>query len=81
MVQFTDFTQECPVCGRSLRIRVSYLGKRVHCCHCRGAFLAADPGQRDANQSTEVHPLLQRADQLLAMSSLRTTRQLMPAVA
>jgi len=36
------YHQGCPVCGRTLRIRVTLLGKRVFCQHCGGGFLAMD---------------------------------------
>lgn len=36
------FFQSCPVCGRSLRIRVGLLGRRVSCNHCHGGFVASD---------------------------------------
>jgi hypothetical protein len=37
------FYQECPVCGRHLRIRIEHLGKELACSHCQGAFIARDP--------------------------------------
>jgi hypothetical protein len=37
------FYQECPVCGRHLRIRLEHLGKELACSHCQGAFIAQDP--------------------------------------
>jgi uncharacterized protein YbaR (Trm112 family) len=37
------FYQECPVCGRHLRIRIEHLGKELACSHCQGAFTARDP--------------------------------------
>src|SRR6185295_14434910 len=36
------YIQECPTCGRSLQIRVEYLGRQVVCQHCRAQFLATD---------------------------------------
>jgi hypothetical protein len=38
----TYFQQECPVCGRTLRIRVEHLGRGVVCRHCRCRFTALD---------------------------------------
>lgn len=56
------YVQECPTCGRSLQIRVEYLGRRMVCEHCRGRFTARDP----ACSTLGVHDdLLQRADALL----------------
>jgi hypothetical protein len=58
----TYYVQECPTCGRRLQIRVEYLGRRVVCQHCRGAFIAADPAMR-IDCGTNI---LERADALLA---------------
>jgi hypothetical protein len=58
------YTQECPTCGRSLRVRVAYLGKQVVCQHCDARFSAVDPAsalEEDIRDST----LLERADLLL----------------
>lgn len=38
----TVFVQECPTCGRRLRIRVDYLGKVIQCRHCNADFIARD---------------------------------------
>lgn len=43
MVENVAFLQPCPVCGRTLRIGVMLLGRRVFCQHCGGGFVAADP--------------------------------------
>lgn len=37
------FYQECPVCGRHLRVRLEYLGRQLACTHCQGSFTARDP--------------------------------------
>ncbi|MDX1944298.1 MAG: hypothetical protein SFU86_02745 [Pirellulaceae bacterium] len=42
------FYQECPVCGRSLRLPVQYFGKAVACPHCGGEFRAASEKPREA---------------------------------
>lgn len=34
------YHQNCPVCGRNLRIRVRLLGRLVYCQHCGGGFTA-----------------------------------------
>ena len=36
----TFFYQECPVCGRSLRVAVKYFGREMACGHCHGEFVA-----------------------------------------
>ena len=60
------FNQSCPVCGRTVRIRVQLLGRRVYCQHCGGGFTALDASLRD---KPTVHD---RVDELLA----RARRQL-----
>jgi hypothetical protein len=59
----TYFVQECPTCGRRLQVRVEYLGKRVVCQHCQGAFTASDPAV--GNHAEFGSALLQRANELL----------------
>ena len=56
------YTQECPTCGRSLRIRVGYLGKNVVCQHCEAHFLAVDPASAlDQDPMESSSSLLQPA--------------------
>lgn len=43
MPNVTYFVQDCPTCGRKLNVRVEYLGRKVVCQHCQGAFVAWDP--------------------------------------
>jgi hypothetical protein len=64
----TYFVQECPTCGRSLQIRVEYLGKRVVCQHCKGSLTAADPSMR-SNSGEGKKTVLRRAEELLAAVS------------
>ena len=40
MSALTIFYQECPVCGRSLRISVKHFGRQMCCTHCQGQFIA-----------------------------------------
>lgn len=40
MSALTIFYQECPVCGRSLRVNVKYFGREMSCSHCEGTFIA-----------------------------------------
>ena len=62
----TFFYQECPTCGRALRVRINYLGKTVVCEHCQGSFTAQDPnGSAEVPQMHEPSPL-ERAEELLA---------------
>lgn len=59
----TYFTQECHSCGRSLQVRVAYLGKVVSCQHCQREFEANSAAQ-SVSDSGEY--LLDRAEELLA---------------
>jgi hypothetical protein len=59
------FVQECPTCGRSLQIRVAYLGRRVVCQHCNGQFEACDPASAAYPPCDSGLAILQRADELL----------------
>ncbi|HEX7378676.1 MAG TPA: hypothetical protein VF278_16265 [Pirellulales bacterium] len=71
MAEATYFVQECPTCGRSLRIRVEYLGKRLVCQHCHGALVASDcPTPRRCLDGD----LLQRASELIEQAERRLPR-------
>lgn len=65
MSRTTYFVQECPTCGRSLHVRVVYLGKRVVCRHCHGQFEAHDPHAQLQAPSASGVDLMQRIDELL----------------
>ncbi len=74
VMSLTYFVQQCPTCGRSLQIRVEYLGKRVVCQHCRGRFEAVDPSSQPADLSSSGMDLLRRADELLDSVTLHRSR-------
>lgn len=69
MVEDVAFLQPCPVCGRTLRIGVLLLGRRVYCQHCGGGFVATDPSMggggdatpRTADRDAAVDRLLDQA--------------------
>ena len=61
----TYFFQECPTCGRTAQIQVSYLGKRVVCEHCQNQFEACDPESCTHLPSDSGLDLLRRAEELL----------------
>ncbi len=65
MSRSTYFVQECPTCGRSLQVRVEYLGRQVVCQHCHGRFEACDPASNAPSPSNSGIDLLRRADELL----------------
>ena len=66
------YVQECPTCGRSLQIRVEYLGRRMVCEHCRGRFTARDPASAPLGTPDD---LLRRADALLQSLDAELTRR------
>ncbi|MEX0866171.1 MAG: hypothetical protein WD030_02365 [Pirellulales bacterium] len=68
------YSQECPTCGRNLRIRVEYLGKRVVCQHCQAKFEACDPSSAHYPPCDSGLALLRRADELLAASAQAKTK-------
>ncbi len=59
------FTQECPVCGRPLKIRREYLGRMLACCHCHGRLLVDVPTEHGGAELRIGDELMRRADQLL----------------
>ncbi len=61
----TFFVQDCPTCGRKVRVCVEYLGMKIQCRHCRGTFVACDP-ETDPSSADSRLALLQRVDELLA---------------
>lgn len=61
------FNQSCPVCGRTLHIRVQLLGRRVYCQHCGGGFVALDESLQDRHRGAEVDA---KVDELLERASL-----------
>lgn len=69
------YHQNCPVCGRNLRIRVMLLGRRVYCQHCGGGFIATDssagnspPRPTNQPQSALVDELIERAAVMLGLA-------------
>ena len=70
------YHQNCPVCGRNLKIRVMLLGRRVYCQHCGGGFIATDscvgtstPRVPNRPQSAFVDDLIERAPVMLGLTS------------
>jgi hypothetical protein len=55
MSRTTFFYQECPVCGRSLRVAVRYFGREMSCTHCHGEFLAGPQGSVPSQHASEPH--------------------------
>ncbi len=59
------YVQECPTCGRSLQVRVAYLGKFVVCQHCNASFEACDPANLAEAPADSSIDLLRRANELI----------------
>jgi DNA-directed RNA polymerase subunit RPC12/RpoP len=74
MSESTYFLQECPTCGRSLQIRVEYLGREVICQHCRGRLMAHDGATAGPVPEAAPVEVLQRVDELLDMAEHRRWR-------
>ncbi len=73
MADTAFFVQECPTCGRSLRVRVEYLGRRLVCQHCRGALTAHGPGALPPTAG-DRSDLLARAEELIDRAQRRLAR-------
>jgi hypothetical protein len=62
MSAMTIFYQQCPVCGRNLRIPAKYFGRQMTCTHCKGEFragkdeLPAAPAASEAQISSGMLP-------------------------
>ncbi len=68
MTTISYFFQECPTCGRHVRVKAEYLGRRLSCLHCHGEFVAADRESRFESTSQKTPPLLARVERLLALA-------------
>lgn len=66
------FIRSCPTCGRSLEVRVEYLGKVVSCRHCSAHFDTSDPPYHSDGASESSLNLLARADELLESIKIAT---------
>jgi hypothetical protein len=42
------FNQDCPVCGRKMRVRIELLGKEIACGHCTAVTVASDDSGRSS---------------------------------
>ena len=66
------FIRSCPTCGRSLEVRVEYLGKIVSCKHCSAQFDTSDPPYSSDNASESSLNLLARAQELIESVKIET---------
>lgn len=60
------FFQDCPTCGRHVRIKAEYLGRRMCCLHCEGEFTATDLESRFDAPVTRTSSVLQAMESLLS---------------
>jgi hypothetical protein len=65
MTSGTYFIQDCPTCGRSLRVRVEHLNRELSCQHCSGKLRACHPDDDVAPRQEDSLALLNRANELL----------------
>lgn len=65
----TYFVQECPTCGRALRVRVEYLGRAIACQHCHATFDACDPATGLSSSMNSGSSLLRRAEALIELAN------------
>lgn len=59
------FSQECPACGRQVRVRFEHLDRQIGCRHC-GCQLTASDGVSPEATPSATDAMMQRANQLLA---------------
>ena len=64
MARIAHYYQDCPTCGRTLQIRVEYLGRILCCPHCRGQLRAADPSGWQGPRPSRLD-MVDRANALL----------------
>jgi len=67
-VPIAHFFQECPTCGRHVRIKAEYLGRRMTCLHCEGEFTASDRESRFDAAETRAGSTLEHMETLLSVS-------------
>lgn len=70
------FVQNCPACGRSLQVRIAYLGKGIECQHCKAEFVASQQQEEQVAASESGLALLDRADELLKAAQEYKRRKL-----
>jgi hypothetical protein len=66
-VPIAHFFQDCPTCGRHVRIKAEYLGRRMSCLHCQGQFIASDAESRFDAAETKPGSSLQARESLLSI--------------
>ena len=66
------YTQNCPICGRQLRVKTCYIGMTLTCQHCHGNFIARDSKDtsRDPSWDTPVDHVFNRLQSDLEKSGI-----------
>ena len=62
------FFQKCPTCGRHVRIKAEYLGRRMSCLHCQGEFTATDAESRFDAAPSRASGLKRAVQSLLSIA-------------
>lgn len=82
MLQFPYIQEECPICGRPIKVRNEHVGKWVSCEHCQGEFVAERPPDDGSGGYSDIYTkgrfssnrtqrLLRHADELLQLCGSR----------
>ncbi len=48
------FNQDCPVCGRRVKVRIELLGTKIACSHCTAVMVASDNHDRTWYDSPRI---------------------------
>ena len=67
MADDTRIVQPCPSCKQKLHIRMTYVGHRVECRHCKHQFTVRDPSSSFVLSDSGL-ALLNRVDEMLGQS-------------
>ncbi|MDO4550788.1 MAG: hypothetical protein Q4C96_06010 [Planctomycetia bacterium] len=68
--QQQKYTQNCPVCGRQLRIKTKYIGMTLTCQHCHGNFVAMDSSSIWDSEMTPVDNVFSKLQKDLEKSGV-----------
>ena len=85
---YPKYTQNCPICGRQLRVKACYVGMTLTCQHCHGNFIARDSSSSltsssiwDMETTSSVETVLSKLQDNLEKSGvLEKSRQLASGV-
>lgn len=69
----TKFVSRCRVCGRTLEIPVTLLGKLASCNHCRATFIALDRPNDGLKVNDPATEIVRRLDLILSTVECQRT--------